>query len=248
MTNGSGFAYTNALTKLIGDKNKDSKIVNAQKNKDYNILTNQPFDEDNTKDTMLGYLGAETIPLAIYIYPKNFDTKEKITTYLDKYNDDIKKEEDIIKYTDMASMISSLSGNIMDAITVVLVAFSSISLIVSSIMIGIITYISVLERTKEIGILRALGARAKDIKRVFNAETFIIGLSSGTLGIIIAYILTIPANKIIEDLSGLANVAKLNIVHAVILIIISIILTVIGGHIPAKIASKKDPVESLRTE
>lgn len=248
MTNGSGFAYTNALTKLIVDKNKDSKIVNAQKNKDYNILTNQPFDEDNTKDTMLGYLGAETIPLAIYIYPKNFDTKEKITTYLDKYNDDIKKEEDIIKYTDMASMISSLSGNIMDAITVVLVAFSSISLIVSSIMIGIITYISVLERTKEIGILRALGARAKDIKRVFNAETFIIGLSSGTLGIIIAYILTIPANKIIEDLSGLANVAKLNIVHAVILIIISIILTVIGGHIPAKIASKKDPVESLRTE
>lgn len=248
MTNGSGFAYTNALTKLIVDKNKDSKIVNAQKNKDYNILTNQPFDEDNTKDTMLGYLGAETIPLAIYIYPKNFDTKEKITTYLDKYNDDIKKEEDIIKYTDMASMISSLSGNIMDAITVVLVAFSSISLIVSSIMIGIITYISVLERTKEIGILRALGARAKDIKRVFNAETFIIGFSSGTLGIIIAYILTIPANKIIEDLSGLANVAKLNIVHAVILIIISIILTVIGGHIPAKIASKKDPVESLRTE
>lgn len=248
MTNGSGFAYTNALTKLIVDKNKDSKIVNAQKNKDYNILTNQPFDEDNTKDTMLGYLGAETIPLAIYIYPKNFDTKEKITTYLDKYNDDIKKEEDIIKYTDMASMISSLSGNIMDAITVVLVAFSSISLIVSSIMIGIITYISVLERTKEIGILRALGARAKDIKRVFNAETFIIGLSSGTLGIIIAYILTIPANKIIEDLSGLANVAKLNIVHAVILIIISIILTVIGGHIPAKIASKKDPVESLRIE
>ena len=248
MTNGSGFAYTNALTKLIVDKNKDSKIVNAQKNKDYNILTNQPFDEDNTKDTMLGYLGAETIPLAIYIYPKNFDTKEKITTYLDKYNDDIKKEEDIIKYTDMASMISSLSGNIMDAITVVLVAFSSISLIVSSIMIGIITYISVLERTKEIGILRALGARSKDIKRVFNAETFIIGLSSGTLGIIIAYILTIPANKIIEDLSGLANVAKLNIVHAVILIIISIILTVIGGHIPAKIASKKDPVESLRTE
>ena len=248
MTNGSGFAYTNALTKLIVDKNKDSKIVNAQKNKDYNILTNQPFDEDNTKDTMLGYLGAETIPLAIYIYPKNFDTKEKITTYLDKYNDDIKKEEDIIKYTDMASMISSLSGNIMDAITVVLVAFSSISLIVSSIMIGIITYISVLERTKEIGILRALGARSKDIKRVFNAETFIIGLSSGILGIIIAYILTIPANKIIEDLSGLANVAKLNIVHAVILIIISIILTVIGGHIPAKIASKKDPVESLRTE
>ena len=136
----------------------------------------------------------------------------------------------------------------MDAITIVLIAFSSISLVVSSIMIGIITYISVLERTKEIGILRALGARKKDIKRVFNAETFIIGLTSGVLGIIIAYILTIPTNIIIENLSGLANVAKLNILHALTLILISVILTVIGGAIPSGIASKKDPVESLRTE
>lgn len=136
----------------------------------------------------------------------------------------------------------------MDAITVVLVAFSSISLIVSSIMIGIITYISVLERTKEIGILRSLGARSKDIKRVFNAETFIIGLTSGALGIGIAYLLTIPANHIIENLSGLANVAKLNVVHAIVLVAISVCLTVIGGYIPARVASKKDPVEALRTE
>ena len=148
----------------------------------------------------------------------------------------------------MASMISSLSGGIMDAITVVLVAFSSISLVVSSIMIAIITYISVLERIKEIGILRALGARRKDIKRVFNAETFLIGLTSGLLGIIIAYLLTIPTNKIIENLSGLAGVAKLNISHAIILIIINIILTMIGGAIPSRIASKKNPVEALRTE
>lgn len=136
----------------------------------------------------------------------------------------------------------------MDAITVVLVAFSSISLIVSSIMIAIITYISVLERIKEIGILRALGARRKDIKRVFNAETFIIGLTSGILGILIAYLLTIPANQIIENLSGLAGVAKLNIYHAIILVIINIILTMIGGAIPSRMASKKDPVEALRTE
>ncbi len=115
-------------------------------------------------------------------------------------------------------------------------------------MIGIITYISVLERTKEIGILRALGARKKDIKRVFNAETMIVGIFSGLLGIIIAYILTIPTNAIIEEVSGLANVAKLNIVHAIILVIISVILTVIGGAIPAHIASKKDPVIALRTE
>ena len=115
-------------------------------------------------------------------------------------------------------------------------------------MIGIITYISVLERIKEIGILRALGARKKDIKRVFNAETFIVGIFSGLLGVAIAYLLTFPANIIIENLSGLADVAKLNPVHAIILIIISMTLTIIGGAIPANIASKKDPVEALRTE
>ena len=247
ITSGSGFAYTNALTEIVVSKNKESKIVKAQLETDYNILTNSPFDETTTKEMMLAYLGSDTLPVAIYIYPKDFNSKEEITTYLDKYNED-KKEEDKIEYMDMANMISSLSGNIMDAITVVLVAFSSISLIVSSIMIGIITYISVLERTKEIGILRALGARSKDIKRVFNAETFIIGLTSGGLGIFIAYLLTFPANKIIENLSGLANVAKLNVWHAVTLLIISVLLTVIGGYIPARVASKKDPVEALRTE
>ena len=149
---------------------------------------------------------------------------------------------------DQAELITSMSGSIMDAITIVLIAFSAISLIVSSIMIGIITYISVLERTKEIGILRALGARKKDITRVFNAETFIIGLSSGILGLLIAKLLTIPANSIIENLTTLKNVAKLNPKHALILLIISILLTVIGGLIPSKIAAKKDPVEALRSE
>ncbi len=251
ITNGSGLAYTNRLTEMIIAKNKDSKIVKAQQEKNYNILTNQPFDDsvtsNNTKEFILGYLGADTIPSMIYLYPKDFDSKKEITTYLDQYNED-KTEQEMIEYTDMAAMISSLSGNIMDAITVVLVAFSSISLVVSSIMIAIITYISVLERIKEIGILRALGARKKDIKRVFNAETFIIGLTSGFLGIILAYLLTIPTNHIIENLSGLANVAKLNIVHAIILVIINVILTMIGGAIPSRIASKKDPVEALRTE
>lgn len=251
ITNGSGIGYTNALTELVISKNKDSKIVSYQEKSDYNILTNQPFDEKdgsmNTKEIMLGYLGKDVKPNVIYLYPKDFESKKEITTYLDKYNED-KEEKDVVEYTDMAAMISTLSGNIMDAITVVLVAFSSISLIVSSIMIAIITYISVLERIKEIGILRALGARRKDIKRVFNAETFIIGLTSGILGILIAYLLTIPANKIIENLSGLAGVAKLNIYHAIILVIINIILTMIGGAIPSRMASKKDPVEALRTE
>ena len=149
---------------------------------------------------------------------------------------------------DQAKLITTMSGNIMDAITIVLIAFSAISLIVSSIMIGIITYISVLERTKEIGILRALGARKKDITRVFNAETFIIGLTSGTLGLIIAKLLTFPANHIIESLTKLKNVAKLNPVHAITLLVISILLTVIGGLIPSKVAAKKDPVEALRSE
>lgn len=247
LTSGTGLAYTNALTKLVISKNKDSDIVKAQNESDYNVLTNQPFDATTTKESVLSYLGAESTPVAISIYPKDFKSKEQILAYLDNYNED-KEEADTIQYTDMAAMLSSLSQNIMDAITIVLIAFSSISLVVSSIMIGIITYISVLERTKEIGILRALGARKKDIKRVFNAETMIIGIFSGVLGIVIAYILTIPTNIIIENLSGLANVAKLNIIHAIILVMISVILTVIGGAIPANMASKRDPVIALRTE
>jgi len=250
ITNGSGIGYTNALTNLVIEKNKDSKIVSAQRNADFNILSNQPFDENSTgnnKDTMLSYLGAEANPFVIMLYPKDFDSKESILEYLDEYNKD-KDEESSIQYTDMAGMISSLSGSIMDAITIVLISFSSISLVVSSIMIAIITYISVLERTKEIGILRALGARGKDIKRVFNAETFIIGLCSGMLGIIIAYVLTIPVNVVIENLSGLAGVAKLSIIHAIILVVINVILTIIGGAIPSRMASKKDPVIALRTE
>ncbi len=250
ITSGTGIAYTPSLVDMIIENNKESAIVNYQESINYNVLTGQPFDDNsqtNTKDLILSYLGADTIPVAVYIYPKDFDSKDRITEYLDKYNEN-KEEKDSILYTDMASMISSLSGNIMDAITVVLIAFSAISLVVSSIMIGIITYISVLERTKEIGILRALGARKKDIKRVFNAETFIIGLCSGLLGIIIARLLVIPANIIIENLTELPNVAKLNPIHALLLVIISVILTIISGSIPSRVASKKDPVEALRTE
>ena len=183
----------------------------------------------------------------IQIYPKNFETKKEVLAYLDKYNEG-KSDDDKIIYTDYAETITTLSGGIMDAITIVLIAFSTISLIVSTIMIAIITYISVLERTKEIGILRAIGARKKDVTRVFNAETFIIGLCSGILGITIANLLTIPINKVILNLTQLENVAKLNPMHAITLIIISIVLTLIGGWIPAKMASKKDPVNALRVE
>lgn len=251
ITSGSGIAYTNALVDEIIKGNTNSDIVKAQKDSDTNVLTTQQFDNSegssNTKDLMMAYLGAESTPVAVFIYPKDFKSKDSVLEYLDAYNDG-KDSDDAIYYTDLAAMLSALSGNIMDAITIVLIAFSAISLVVSSIMIGIITYISVLERTKEIGILRALGARKKDISRVFNAETFIIGLGSGLIGIGIAQLLTIPTNMIIEDVSGLANVAQLNPVHAIVLIIISMILTLIGGFIPSKMAAKKDPVEALRSE
>ena len=246
----SGIYYNSTLVDEVINKNKDSEIVNRQKSVDYNVLTGQAFDETIstvTKDNILGVLGAEVSPSIIYIYPKDFDTKNYITDYLDDYNEE-REDSNQVLYTDYASLISTLSGSIMDAVTYVLIAFSSISLVVSCIMIAIITYISVLERTKEIGILRALGARGKDITRVFNAETFIIGVCSGVLGLVIAYLLTFPINSIIESLADLPNVAKLNSIHAIVLLVISVTLTVLSGFVPSKMASKKDPVIALRTE
>ena len=248
----SALTYTDKLLDYVIEKNKESKIVKAQKEAKYNLMTGEAFDlttEEGreTKEQVLAYLGDEAVPYMIQVYPRDFNAKEELLTYLDQYNEGKDTEEQVV-YTDQAEIISSLSGSIMDAITIVLIAFSAISLIVSSIMIGIIMYISVLERTKEIGILRSLGARKKDISRVFNAETFIIGMSSGILGIVITRLLLIPANNILYNLTDLKNVAVLNPIHAIILIVVSLILTLIGGAIPAKIASKKDPVIALRTE
>ena len=256
----ASLCYTDELLDEVIAANNESEIVKAQQASDVNILTGMPFSDSTsnpsssssagmtmTKDTVLGYLGADQTPYMIYLFPKDFESKDELLEYLDAYNDD-KEDDDKVIYMDQAELISSMSSSIMSAVTIVLIAFSSISLIVSSIMIGIITYISVLERTKEIGILRALGARKKDISRVFNAETFIIGITSGLIGIGIALILTIPANQIIYNLTELENVAILNPLHALILILVSMTLTMIGGFIPARIAAKKDPVEALRTE
>lgn len=245
-----GIIFKDELGELIYEKNKDSKIVKAQKEKDYFVLNGEKFSADSMisdAKEAIKYLGGSDIPFMINIYPKDFKSKNEICTYLDKFNEN-KSESDKIIYKDYAKIFVDLSQNIMDAITYVLIAFSAISLIVSSIMIGIITYISVLERTKEIGILRALGARKKDITRVFNAETFIIGVTSGLIGIIIARLLLFPVNIILENMTGLTNVAILNPIHALILIIISVILTLIGGYIPAIMASRKDPVVSLRVD
>lgn len=256
----ASLCYTDELLDEVIAANNESEIVKAQQASDVNVLTGMPFSDSTsnpsssssagmtmTKDTVLGYLGADQTPYMIYLFPKDFESKDELLEYLDAYNDD-KEDDDKVIYMDQAELISSMSSSIMSAVTIVLIAFSSISLIVSSIMIGIITYISVLERTKEIGILRALGARKKDISRVFNAETFIIGITSGLIGIGIALILTIPANQIIYNLTELENVAILNPLHALILILVSMTLTMIGGFIPARIAAKKDPVEALRTE
>ena len=248
----SGIMYTNDLLEDVILHNSTSKVVEAQKKANYNVLSGEMIDTsteegEETKDNLLAYLGDHSTPYAIFIYPNDFETKDEVTAYLDQYNDGL-EEEDRIVYIDQANLMSSLSSSIMDAITIVLIAFSSISLIVSSIMIGIIMYISVLERTKEIGILRSLGARKKDISRVFNAETFIIGITSGLIGIFIAWLLLFPTNSILYNLTDLENVAVMNPLHAFILITVSVILTLIGGFIPAKLASKKEPVIALRTE
>ena len=186
-------------------------------------------------------------PDMIYIYPKDFDSKEEIVNIIDSYNKS-KKEVDKIKYTDVVGIMMSSVSTIVNVISSVLIAFVAISLVVSSIMIAIITYISVIERTKEIGILRAIGASKKDISRVFNAETLIEGFSAGVLGIIVTFILTIPINIIIKNVVNISGIPRLPVGGAIILIIISIILTVIAGLIPSRIASRKDPVESLRSE
>ena len=200
--------------------------------------------------TTLGIVDLDS-PTSINIYPKDFESKDLIKTAIDDYNakqEEEGNEDNVIEYTDFVGTLMNSVTRIVDIISYVLIAFVAISLIVSSIMIGIITYISVLERTKEIGILRAIGASKKDISRVFNAETFIIGLTAGLLGIVITIILNIPINAVIKSITGVSGISALPVQGAIILVLISMILTIIAGLIPAKIAAKKDPVDALRTE
>lgn len=206
-----------------------------------------------TYDHVMRDLGAVDLesPSTINIYAKDFESKDEIKQIIEDYNKQQEtdgKEENVIRYNDLVGMLMSSVTDIVDMISYVLIGFVSISLIVSSIMIGIITYISVLERTKEIGILRAIGASKKDISRVFNAETLIVGFTAGVIGIGVTILLNIPINMIISHLAGVENLSSLPIVGGIILIMISMLLTIIAGLIPAKIASKKDPVESLRSE
>ena len=186
-------------------------------------------------------------PSTINIYPKDFEAKDVISDKIEEYNNSV-AEEDAITYTDYIGLMLSSVTTIINAISYILIGFVSISLIVSSIMIAIITYISVMERTKEIGILRAVGASKKDISRVFNAETLIEGFVSGVMGIGVSLLICIPINIIVSDSFGIDNIANLPWKASVVLVLISMFLTFIAGLVPSKMASKKDPVVALRSE
>ncbi len=214
-----------------------------------------------------GQLGGGEVPLAFKIYPLNFEGKDLVTGYLDKWNDMCEEEQtytwtddggeqhsitlseaDKVNYTDQVGLIITMVNTMVQMITIALVAFTALSLVVSTVMVGIITYVSVVERVKEIGILRSVGARKKDIKRLFNAETFIIGLAAGLVGIAVTYIISLILNLILGALFGIFTIASLPWWQALIMVCISVVLTLISGLIPSSAAAKKDPVVALRTE
>ena len=216
-------------------------------------------------ETLIRALGGDNTPNSISVFARDFDTKERVLSYLDEWNRIAENARQAyldahggslegytgpteVKYTDTVGLLMGMVQTILDAITYVLIAFTGISLVVSTVMIGVITYVSVVERTKEIGILRSLGARKKDIKRVFNAETFIIGLCAGLIGIGVAYLLQLLINAILTPLTGIAGLAALPIGGAGIMVLISVVLTLISGLVPASAAAKRDPVVALRSE
>ena len=266
-----GVLYHPDLTKFAVNDGVNSKIGVAQATeKIYDLSTGKKIEELELEGTiavpgsMLGMtnedrhhitmqrIGASTVAKDIIIYPKSFEGKDELKVYLDKFNKmSGEKENKFILYNDPSTMMTEMMGQIVSIISIVLVAFASVSLFVSSIMIGIITYVSVVERTKEIGILRSIGARKVDIGRVFNAETTMIGFGAGMLGIIISYLLTIPINMIIIAASKgavVSNLSVLNPIVALVLVLISVLLTFLAGIIPSSIAAKKDPVTALRSE
>ena len=249
--NYGSIGYTHELIEYIVNQNNSRQVVLGQLADDQvNILTGVAFAENESYFDNLSALGVAdlTKPTEIRIYPSDFESKDYIIQFIDSYNDTKLLESEEIQYTDFVGLLISSVSVIINAITYVLIAFVSISLFVSSIMIGIITYVSVLERTKEIGILRSVGARKKDVSRVFNAETLIVGFISGAFGILVTYLISIPANLILYNIMGIPNIASLNIVYALGLIAISMGLTFVSGLIPARLAAKKDPVKALRED
>ena len=242
-----GFVYTTDLTDHMLNNAAASDVAKAQAESEINVLSGAPFAKEADKSSLLLSLGVDSTPTGINIYPVDFSAKDDIKAYLDDYNNG-KADADKVLYSDMAETISNMTSTLLNTVSVVLIGFAAISLIVSTIMIGIITYVSVIERTKEIGILRSVGARKKDISRVFNAETLIIGFAAGLLGVVISYLFTLPINSIVLRLTSIAGIATLNPLHAALLIAGSMGLTLIAGFFPSRMAANKDPVEALRTE
>ena len=250
--------YTRALQKSMIEKEAKSDIVVAQqKDKTRNVITNQKMDSD-TAEQFLATLGAKTAPSAINIYPKSFNDRDKIAGVINNFNKKVAEKygsdssdyhKYSITYADLAKQMTTIMSQMINTISLILSAFAGISLIVSSIMIGILTYVSVVERTKEIGILRAIGARKKDITRIFIAEAGLIGFISGAVGVVVTMLLSVPiSGSIAKALKVEAFTASLNAQSSIGLIALSLVLTLIASIIPARIAAKKDPVEALRTE
>ena len=231
------------VTGIPGFDTGDSGYVNSELNPFY-------LNVDERHEVYMQKIGASLMPNNIYVYPKSFDAKDEVKAYMDAYNNN-KVKDDKIQYMDASGIMLDMVKQIIDIVSIVLVCFASISLVVSSIMIGIITYVSVVERTKEIGVLRAIGARKIDIGNVFNAETATIGISAGVMGVVIAAILSWPINAIIKHFAQgyvVGSIVLLSPVAGVVLVLVSTILTIIAGLIPASIAAKKDPVAALRSE
>lgn len=245
----SGFiGYSKKLINYLNDEVNSSNIKKSiLENKDINPLTNNLYDENMTYEMLLDSISInDKNPIKIDIYPKDYKSKEKIESIIKKYNEE--NSNDKVYYTDYLKVFLNSITSLIKMITYVLTAFIGVSLIVSSIMISIITYISVLERTKEIGILRSLGASKKDIKNIFKAETIIIGTISGFIGVGVTILLNKAIDKVIYNLMGIPHITYLPCNYIFYLILISIVLCLISGLVPAKIASKKDPVISLRSE
>lgn len=250
----TGFAYTPELYSYLQTRNLTSEIVNYMNEHDLtNPFTGLPY-QDTLSQTAaeqqqahLRQLGGNALPNEISIYPVDYDAKARITEILDQYNVG-RDSDDMVTYSDMSALLGTAISSVVNVVTYVLIGFTAISLIVSCIMIAIITRISVLERTKEIGVLRSIGARKKDVTRIFNAETFIIGALAGLLAIIVTYVLSVPINLVVANLIGVASIAQLNVLVALVLIIMNVGLTMLSGLLPARAAAKQDPVVALRTE
>lgn len=267
----AGLLYMPSLTQKYIANSKDSQIAKAQTESTVyyqtktGVYTQMPLSlvktalsatyknitDEQTMQMVMQQFGASEVPTAIYIYPKDFDSKDEIVAFLDGWSQTEAGKANKIIYSDATEVLSSSMGQMIDIISAVLVAFASISLVVSSVMIAIITYTSVIERTKEIGVLRSLGASKRDVSNVFNAESFLIGLSSGVIGIAITYLLCIPTNIILKGVAKgvlTVNIAALAPTAAIVLVVISCVLTVLAGFVPSAFAAKVEPVKALRSE